>query len=97
MLKKLVMAGLLAVVLSPAASFAQVRIVAAPPAPIAERRPPPPDRSYVWVAGYHRWDGGHYVWVPGFWDRPPHPHAVWVGHHWVHRHGEWVLIEGHWR
>jgi hypothetical protein len=97
MLKKLVLAGLLAVVLSPAVSFAGVRIVIAPPAPIVETRPPMPERGYVWVDGYHRWEGDHYVWTPGHWERPPHEHAHWVAHRWVHRHGEWVLIEGHWR
>ena len=35
--------------------------------------------------------------VPGRWERPPRPGARWVAHRWVHRHGEWVLIEGHWR
>jgi hypothetical protein len=47
--------------------------------------------------GYHRWDGGRYLWVPGRWERPPREHAIWVQHHWVHRHGGWVLEEGHWR
>jgi hypothetical protein len=96
-MKKLVLAALLVFALAPAASYAQVRIVIAPPAPIVEVRGPAPERGFVWIDGYHRWDGGRYVWVPGRWDRPPHPHAHWVAHHWVHRHGEWILVEGHWR
>jgi hypothetical protein len=56
-----------------------------------------PGPGYEWIAGYHRWDGARYVWVPGRWDRPPHPHAHWVAHRWVHRNGGWVLVEGHWR
>jgi hypothetical protein len=96
--KKFAMAALLAFTLLPAASNAQeVYVRVGPPAPIVERRPVAPGREYVWVEGYHRWDGARYVWVPGRWDRPPHPHAVWVAHHWVHRQGGWVLIEGHWR
>jgi hypothetical protein len=97
MLKKLAMSGLLAFVLSPAMSFAQVHITVAPPAPVVEVRGNAPGPEYVWVDGYHRWEGDHYVWTAGRWDRPPHPHAHWVAHRWVHRHGEWVLIEGHWR
>ena len=89
--------GLLAITMLPAAGYAQVYVRVGPPAPIVERRPLPPERGYAWIAGYHRWDGGHYVWVPGRWDRPPRAHAVWVPHRWVHRHGGWVLIEGHWR
>jgi len=96
-MKKIALALLLALTLCPAASFAQVVIRVGPPAPIVETRGPRPDRGYVWIGGYHRYDGGRYIWTPGRWDRPPHPGGVWVAHHWVHRHGEWVLIEGHWR
>jgi hypothetical protein len=95
--KKIALAALLAVALLPAASNAQVYVRVGPPAPVVEHRSVAPGRGYVWVAGYHRWDGGRYVWVPGRWDRPPHEHARWVPHRWVHRHGGWVLVEGHWR
>lgn len=95
--KKTLMALLLALCLAPAVSFAQVVVRIGPPAPLVERRPPPPERGYVWIAGYHNWDGNRYVWVPGRWDRPPHPGARWEAHHWVHRHDGWVLMEGHWR
>ena len=96
-MKKIVMAMLLALCLSPAASFAQIVVRIGPQAPIVERRPPAPERGFVWVDGYHRWDGERYVWVPGRWDRPPHHGAHWVAHHWVHHHDGWVLVEGHWR
>lgn len=97
-MKKFLPTLLLAATLLPAASsFAQVVVRVGPPAPIVERRPVAPGRDYVWIEGYHRWDGARYVWVPGRWDRPPRPHAVWVAHRWVHRHDGWVLIEGHWK
>ncbi len=96
-MKKIALAVLLALCLAPAASFAQIAIRIGPPAPIVERRPPPPARGFVWIDGYQRWDGGRYVWVPGRWDRPPRPGARWVGHRWVHRHNGWVMQEGHWR
>jgi hypothetical protein len=95
--KKIALAALLAFTLLPAAANAQVYVRVGPPAPIVERRMAPPERGYVWVNGYHRWDGERYVWVPGHWDRPPHRHARWVRHHWVHRRGGWVLVDGHWR
>ena len=95
--KKFLPTLLLAVTLLPAASFAQVVVRVGPPAPIVETRPVRPGPEFVWIAGYHRWDGARYVWVPGRWDRPPRPHAVWVPHRWEHRHEGWVMVEGHWR
>lgn len=70
--KKFLPTMLLAAALLPAAtSFAQVVVRVGPPAPIVETRPVAPGPGFVWIAGYHRWDGGRYVWVPGRWDRPP--------------------------
>jgi YXWGXW repeat-containing protein len=96
--KKAFLAGLFGLLLLPAASFAEVVVRIGPPPPVVVEHPgPPPGRGYVWVQGYHRWEGGRYVWTPGHYDLPPRPHAVWVPHHWVERHGTWVLVEGHWR
>lgn len=90
---------LLALSLAPAAAIAEVGVAVrvAPPAPVVEHYGRAPHPGYVWIAGYHRWDGRRYVWVPGYWTAPPRPRAVWVPHRWVHRHGGWVLVEGHWR
>src|SRR5262245_24413650 len=68
-----------------------------PPALIVERPVVAPGPGYGWVAGYHRWDGRAYVWVPGAWSRPPRVRARWVPGHWVEsRHG-WYFVEGRWR
>ena len=88
----LVFAGALA--FSAVAADVVVRI--APPRMVVERRGPPPSRNHVWISGYHNWDGQRYVWVQGRWEQPPRPHAHWVAHHWVHRNGGYVLVEGHW-
>ena len=97
MVKKIALAVLLALSLSPAASFAQVAIRIGPPPPVYENRGAPPDRGYVWINGYQRRDGDHYTWNAGRWERPPREHQRWVGHRWQRRHGEWVMVEGHWR
>jgi len=93
--------GLIGFVFASALAFsaaaADVVIRVAPPREIVETRVPAPSRAHVWIAGYHRWDGNAYVWVPGRWELPPRPHARWVKHHWVHRRGGYVLVEGHWR
>jgi hypothetical protein len=81
------------------ASQAQVAIRIGPPPPPHEVIPPPPPehRDWAWHAGYHRWDGAHYVWVPGAYVEPPHPHARWVPGHWRNGPGGYVWVEGHWR
>jgi hypothetical protein len=95
--KKLALAALLGFTLLPAVVNAQVVVRIGPPAPVVERPGPPPGPGFVWIAGYQRWDGARYVWVPGRYDRAPHPGARWVAHHWARRNGGWVLVEGHWR
>ena len=79
------------------ATAADVYVRIGPPRPMVERRGPPPGRGYVWIPGYHRWDGRAHAWVPGRWDQPPRRRARWVQHRWVKRRGGWVFIEGHWR
>jgi YXWGXW repeat-containing protein len=80
-----------------ASAWAQVVVRVRPPRAVVERRTVPPDRGYVWVPGYQRWDGNRYAWVPGTWQRPPRPNARWVPYRWERRGNGWVLREGRWR
>lgn len=89
----LVFAGALAL----GVASAEVVIRIAPPRPVVERRMASPGRGYVWVSGYHRWDGNAYAWAPGRWEQPPRARARWVAHRWRHNRGGWELQEGHWR
>lgn len=68
-----------------------------PPLPVPEVRVVAPGPEFVWIPGYHRWDGAAYVWVAGRWDRPPRPRAVWVEGHWRHARGGWYWTEGRWK
>lgn len=97
MLKKLLIGSAFGLLLSAGTLCAEVVVRVGPPAPIVERPIARPGPDHVWIAGYHRWDGNAYVWVPGRWELPPRPHARWVAHRWVRRHGGWVMVEGHWR
>jgi len=56
-----------------------------------------PGPGYVWIPGYHRWNGARYVWVGGRWMLPPRPGVVWVAPHWAARPGGYVFVAGHWR
>ncbi len=80
-----------------ATQAAEVIVRERPPAMIVEHRAARPGAGYVWVGGYHRWDGHAYAWTPGRWELPPRAHAVWVAPRWEHRHDGYVFFEGHWR
>ncbi len=81
-----------------AASAGRLYVRVPPPRPVVEAAIVSPGSGYVWVPGYHRWDGGAYVWVPGVWSRPPRPRAVWVPGRWAQeRRRGWYFVEGHWR
>jgi hypothetical protein len=69
--------------------------------------PPPPHREVivaapypeaVWIPGYNRWDYGEqgYIWVPGRYERPPHPGYVWYGPRYPRRGGRYGFVDGHW-
>jgi WXXGXW repeat (2 copies) len=98
MIRKLLYSSALGIVLGlGSACAAEVFVQVAPPRPIVEARVAAPGPGYVWIGGYHRWNGTAYGWVPGRWELPPRPRAVWVPHRWVRRHGGWVFVEGRWR
>src|SRR4029079_4047918 len=76
---------------------AAVYVPTGPPPPVAEVVAVSPGPGYVWVPGYHQWNGSAYVWVGGRWETGPHPNAHWAPGHWQHaRHG-WHWVPGHWR
>jgi WXXGXW repeat (2 copies) len=97
MFRSILLGTILAGGLAISASAADVVVSIRPPRAVVEKRPPAPGREYVWVDGYHRYEGNAYVWTPGRWEVPPHAHAHWVAHQWVRRGNGWVMVEGHWR
>ena len=76
------------------ASADVVVVRTAPPAPRAERVPPP-RRGYVWAPGHWEWRGGHHVWVGGTWLRERRGY-VYHAPAWVERDGRWVMERGTW-
>ena len=97
MLRKTLIGFLLTGMLAVSAVAAEIFVRVGPPRPVYETRGPMPGRGYVWISGYHRWDGRSHIWVPGRWELAPRPRAHWVAHRWVKRRGGWVFVEGHWR
>jgi hypothetical protein len=67
-----------------------------PPPPQPETEPPSPGVEYVWVGGYHRWNGRGYAWVGGRYEHRPHPDAHWRGAHWDARGSAHVWVDGSW-
>ena len=99
-LKTSLLAAAAATIFTVGAANAQivVRIGPPPPRPVeVVPAPPPAHRDYVWVAGYHRWDGHGYAWVPGRYAHPPRQGAVWVAGDWREERGGHVWHEGHWK
>jgi len=96
-LKRLMIGVFLAGALALNAAAGEIVVQIRPPHPVHENRGRAPGRDYVWINGYHRWDGNAYAWNAGRWEQPPRPHARWEAHHWAHRNGGWVLVEGRWR
>jgi hypothetical protein len=82
-------------VVSPPRGAVFVRV--APPVAVVEAEGAAPGPEFVWIRGYHRWDGERYVWVAGHWDRRPHARAVWVNGEWKHHRNGWYWVDGHWR
>jgi len=76
---------------------AAVYVPTGPPPPVAEVVTVTPGPGYVWVPGYHQWNGSAYVWVSGRWEIGPNPRARWVGGHWQHSGRGWYWVPGHWR
>jgi WXXGXW repeat (2 copies) len=69
-----------------------------PPAPYTESPPPKPHPADVWVAGYFKWDGRDFEWVPGHWMAPPPGTRDWVPGAWSERaDGKWEFVDGHWQ
>jgi hypothetical protein len=75
----------------------RVYVQVGPPQPVMEVHEVSPGPGYVWIPGYHRWDGRAYVWTPGYWTRGPRSQATWSPGHWSHNRKGWFYITGHWR
>jgi len=80
-----------------AAPAGRVYVTAVPPAPVVEVRRPAPGRGYVWVEGYHRWNGRAYAWVPGRWVAKPRSNARWIKGHWERSKKGYYYVQGHWK
>ncbi len=98
MTNKILSTALLGLALAVGSANAQVYVRIGPPPPRREVIVTSPGRGYVWQAGYHRWENGAYVWVPGRWVLPPQPYYHhWVPGHWRQTPRGYIWVEGHWR
>jgi len=97
LLGAVVLAGALGVGGCASQPTAVVYVPTGPPVSVREVVTFRPGPDYVWVSGYHRWDGHHYVWVGGRWDHGPRPHAHWVAGHWRHNSHGYYWVDGRWR
>lgn len=98
MLKKILLAGLIA------ASFASVPLTSVARTIIIREAPPEPRqetvpqarRGHVWAPGHWEWRRGQHVWVAGHYMRARRGQH-WQADQWVERNGQWELRRGQWR
>jgi hypothetical protein len=96
-MKKFLFTAIVGFGLAAASANAQVYVRIGPPPVVVEHPGRAPGPNYIWVHGYHRWDGRAYVWVPGRYIVRPRAHAVWVDGSWRHGSRGYYWVEGHWR
>jgi hypothetical protein len=97
MIKKLLLAAIVAgsfgTVALPAAA-AVIVVQTAPPA-LRDEVVPEPRHGYVWVPGYWDWRNNHHVWVAGTWVRERRGY-VYHQPEWRERDGHWEMVRGNW-
>jgi hypothetical protein len=94
---KLIPTAFLGLVLAVGSQAQVVVRIGPPPPPRREVIIPRPGPGFVWRAGFYRYDGRGYVWVPGEWVSPPRREfRHWVPGHWRRVRDGHVWIEGHW-
>jgi len=96
MFKRVALLAVVASIMS-VASQAQVAIRIGPPPPVVEHYGAPPRPGWVWVGGFHRWNGARYVWTPGHYAAPPRPGVRWVPDGYYRRGGQYYYRHGYWR
>jgi len=94
--------ALLALMVLPAVTFAQVRVgiavrIAPPELPVYEQ-PLCPGDGYMWTPGYWAWDDGisDYYWVPGLWVEAPEVGFLWTPGYWGWEDTGYFFHEGYW-
>lgn len=95
MIRKILLAAMLAASFgSIAPAGAQIIVRIAPPPPRAEVAPPP-RRAHVWVPGHWEWKNRRHQWVAGTWVRERRGY-VYNQPRWEERDGRWHMQRGNW-
>lgn len=97
MIKKVLVAAMLAASLGTIATQAAAEIVVrvAPPSPRSEAVPAP-RAGRIWVAGHWEWRNRQHQWVAGTWIRERRGYQ-YSQPAWNERDGRWYMTRGNWR
>ncbi len=97
MLKKLLIASLIATSFAsvPLTSMARTIVIREAPPPPRDETPPQLRRGYTWAPGHWEWRQGKHVWVAGRQIRERRGQH-WQADRWVERNGRWELRPGRW-
>ncbi|WP_426420214.1 hypothetical protein [Bradyrhizobium genosp. A] len=89
--------GILAALVVPSVSQAQIlSITFAPPELPVYEQPPLPAPGYIWTPGYWAYGPDGYYWVPGTWVEPPAVGLLWTPGYWGWRNGVYAWNDGYW-
>jgi hypothetical protein len=98
MMKKLLIASIIAGSLGTVAlpSSAEVVVVRQAPPALRQERTPDPRHGYTWVAGHWEWKHNRHQWVRGAWLKDRRGY-VYNQPTWAERDGRWEMSRGNWR
>ena len=80
----------------PAVEPDQTSQEAPPSQPMDDDRGEPPGEGHLWASGYWLWTNDKYVWVPGYWTKPPSAEYVYIPGYWAYQTTAWVYVHGGW-
>lgn len=77
--------------------FVRLSPTAPPQPPLEQKYPPEEPMKEVWRAGFWKYDGMQFEWVPGHYMMRPDPTASWTSDRWEQRTFGWAFVPGFWQ
>lgn len=96
MVRKIILAAMLAATFGSIAPVSAAYYVRVAPPPPREEFMPPPRHGHVWRAGHWEWRNRNHHWVNGTWLRERQGYR-YNQPAWIERDGRWTMQRGRWQ